>query len=223
MPTITGTTNDGNIDSGNQSSHANARGATTGTAVTNDTIDSQGIRYFRTSARGSTTVAIARSFLYFDTSGITSTVSSATLKIVLNTVNSATVIAVRGTQSTSLVDGNFDEVDFSVPYSGEITPGGSSGYTSITLNSDALSRLVSEDTFKVALLEHDHDFQNSEPSDTSKTVTVTYADNSVNKPQIEYALATSGYSHDINALAAASISKVNTVATANIGKINALD
>ena len=43
------------------------------------------------------------------------------------------------------------------------------------------------------------------------------------KVRVTYTAAATGYTHDVNSVAAASISKVNTVATASIGKINSVD
>ena len=40
---------------------------------------------------------------------------------------------------------------------------------------------------------------------------------------LAYTLAATGYGHDVNGVAAASIGKVTNVATANIGKINSVD
>ena len=83
MPTITASTNGGYVLANNQSSHANARNAASGNViVTQASRVSTSLSYVRAAGRGGSTVyAIYRSFLQFDTSGITGTVSSATLKI----------------------------------------------------------------------------------------------------------------------------------------------
>ena len=41
--------------------------------------------------------------------------------------------------------------------------------------------------------------------------------------RVTYTEAPSGYGHDVNSLASASISKINSVATASIGKVNSVD
>ena len=94
MATIYTTTTDGFIDTGAQSSHANARGASSGTATTNSTSAGEAIRYYKTSVRGSATYFMRRVFLWFDTSGITGTVSEATLKV-MPTTNACDIIALK--------------------------------------------------------------------------------------------------------------------------------
>ena len=83
MPTITASTQGGYIIANNHSSHANARNADTGNVVvSNASRATNAFSYVRSPGRsGGTVYAIYRSFLQFDTSGITGTVASATLKI----------------------------------------------------------------------------------------------------------------------------------------------
>ena len=205
MPDIFSNTNDGKIDTGNVSGHSAARGASSGTATANENSSNSAIKYFRTSGRGATTVAIARSFFFFDTSGVTGTVASATLNI-----------------SFSSNTSDFNNVDFSTPYASAVATGGSStGTATFTLNATALTDIKNNNAFIVALLESDYDFSNSEPGDISETLAVKFAEQSgtSSDPKLSYTLAT-GYSHDIMAVAAASIGKVNTVATANVGKVS---
>ena len=101
------------------------------------------------------------------------------------------------------------------------TGGSTTGTATFTLNDTALADIKNNDAFIVALLESDHDFSNSEPGDINKTLAITFSETggTSTDPKLSYTLQT-GYSHDIMAVAAASIGKVNTVATANIGKIS---
>ena len=102
MPDIFSNTNDGKVESGNLSSHAAARGASTGTAAASDT-STVGIKYFKTSGRGAATVNIARSFFFFDTSGVTGTVSSATLSITVgNNIGSVDIIPIKSDLKASV-------------------------------------------------------------------------------------------------------------------------
>ena len=228
MPDIFSNTNDGKIDTGNVSGHSAARGASSGTATANENSSNSAIKYFRTSGRGATTVAIARSFFFFDTSGVTGTVASATLNISFSSNNSDfNIIIVKsdafgGDGGTALSNDDFNNVDFSTAYASAVATGGStSGTATFTLNATALTDIKNNDAFIVALLESDHDFSDSEPSDVSKTLAITFAEagGTSSDPKLSYTLAT-GYSHDIMAVAAASIGKVNTVATANVGKVS---
>ena len=228
MPDIFSNTNDGKIDTGNVSGHSAARGASSGTATANENSSNSAIKYFRTSGRGATTVAIARSFFFFDTSGVTGTVASATLNISFSSNTSDfNIIIVKsdafgGDGGTALANDDFNNVDFSTPYASAVATGGSStGTATFTLNATALTDIKNNNAFIVALLESDYDFSNSEPGDISETLAVKFAEQSgtSSDPKLSYTLAT-GYSHDIMAVAAASIGKVNTVATANVGKIS---
>ena len=228
MPDIFSNTNDGTINTGNVSGHSAARGASSGTATANDNLTSSAIKYFRTSGRGATTVAIARSFFFFDTSGVTGTVSSATLSInVGSNLGSVDIIPVKsdafgGDGGTALANADFNNVDFSTPYASQTTDHPSSETVTFTLNATALADIKNNNAFIVALLEFDQDFSDSEPgSDVNKTLNIVFAETggTSTDPKLSYTLAT-GYSHDIMGLAAASIGKVNTVATANVGKIS---
>ena len=226
MPDIFSNTNDGKVESGNLSSHAAARGASTGTAAASDT-STVGIKYFKTSGRGAATVNIARSFFFFDTSGVTGTVSSATLSITVgNNIGSVDIIPIKsdafgGDGGTALANADFNNVDFSTPYASQTTDHPASETVTFTLNATALTDIKNNNAFIVALLESDHDFSDSDPGDINKTLAIKFSEQSgtSSDPKLSYTLAT-GYSHDIMGLAAASIGKVNTVATANVGKVS---
>ena len=83
MATIYAHTNDGYVARANESTWTAARDATSGSAKSSTGTGSAfAMRADRGSARGGGYVyTVSRSFLYFDTSGISSTVDSATLKI----------------------------------------------------------------------------------------------------------------------------------------------
>ena len=225
MPDIFSNTNDGKVESGNLSSHAAARGASTGTAAASDT-STVGIKYFKTSGRGAATVNIARSFFFFDTSGVTGTVSSATLSITVgNNIGSVDIIPIKsdafgGDGGTALANADFNNVDFSTPYASQTTDHPASETVTFTLNATALTDIKNNNAFIVALLESDHDFSDSDPGDINKTLAIKFSEQSgtSSDPKLSYTLAT-GYSHDIIAVSSANISTVNAVATANIEKI----
>ena len=227
MPDIFSNTNDGKVESGNLSSHAAARGASTGTAAASDT-STVGIKYFKTSGRGAATVNIARSFFFFDTSGVTGTVASATLNISFSSNTSDfNIIIVKsdafgGDGGTALANDDFNNVDFSTPYASQTTDHPASETVTFTLNATALTDIKNNNAFIVALLGFDRDFSDSEPgSDVNETLAITFSETggTSTDPKLSYTLQT-GYSHDIMAVAAANIGKVNTVATANVGKVS---
>ena len=226
MPTIYAATTDVDIHSGTQGSWSAARDAITGNlGGASDTNDSFAAAAFLFSGRGANQYRVHRSFFHFGTIDITETLSSATLKLhFLNDVGDGNVIIVKSdgfTDSNALHHSDFNNLDFSTAYSGEVdtTTG---GLTDITLNATALTDIKNNDDFKFAVINFDYDYNDTAPtSTTGHYVGLRFTDYSgtSSDPQIEYTLAT-GYSHDIMGLAATSIGKVNTVATANVGKVS---
>ena len=238
MPTIFADSTDGRVANfrGSGASWATARDGGTGTAASS----TQSSAVLAVGAEGGASrggfYSVVRSFFSFDVSGITSSVASATLNIRGVTNNSADVILVQANRpkGANLTTADFDALPgFSAgntmsgnvtDYSSEVTSWSTSGYNSITLNSTALSDLVSLNSFIVALVEFDHDYSNVAPAQdgTFRRVGLYYSDNSGTSldPYIEYTLAETGYANNVNGVASANIGSVIGVATANIDKIN---
>lgn len=81
-----------------KNNQVDAHDASVGTHTDTDNAVTLAIQWFRSSGRGGGTFRYVRTFLYFDTSAITGTVSSATLKVHgAGTLNNADVIAVKST------------------------------------------------------------------------------------------------------------------------------
>ena len=221
---------DGYIDSGSQSSHANARGASSGTASTSGTSHVEAVRYFKSSGRGATSYFVRRVFLWFDTSGITGTLSEATLKV-YPVGNACDIIAVKsdafgGDGSASLADADFNNVDFSTAYSAEIPSGdlGAGAYRDIALNSTALADMKNNNVIINSLMTYHEDYSNTEPgADVNTRFGMHFRDfGGISRdPYIDYTLST-GYGHRVNGVSSASISKINGVATASISKVNGI-
>ena len=207
---------------------ATSRDGTAGTAVNNSASSPQAVGIDFTSGR-TTTYIIYRSFFAFDTSGISSTVSSATLKIQGRTNNAADFFVVKSEHQNPLVGADYDAItgwssgDNSgnvTKYSSEVTSWNSTSYNTITLNAAALSDLVSLSTFKVCLIEADHDLVDSAPtSDLYTGMWYTEALGTAQDPYIDYTLSV-GYGNDVIGVASANISKINGIATADISKVN---
>ena len=141
-----------------------------------------------TTGRGGNTYQIGRYFLEFDTSGINKTISSATLNIHGVTSGTLDVMLFKGSQSGSVVAGDFNEVDgassafgasdgsgagslTNVSYSGdvtqysdEITTWSTSGYNEIALSDDAKADIIANDTFNCVLMGFDYDVRDTAPS-----------------------------------------------------------
>jgi hypothetical protein len=178
------------------------------------------IKYTATAGRGSLTHAIYRTFLYFDTSGLTGTISNASLNIE-GATNHAIVVAVfkstafGGDGGTALATSDFfSTIDFSTPYfSGQDWVPTTNN---LTLNSTANTDIQNNNAFICALVEKQKDGGNV--AATSATSTIAGIDFGTTIT-LTYTEASSGYSNDVIGVATANIGKVLGVATANIGKI----
>jgi hypothetical protein len=236
MPDIIAATTDDEIFSTN-AAYSTVRSATTGTVSGNTGItDQAGIIRFN-SRGGSPPCRIHRFFLDFDTSGISVTPSSANLKFTINTQASETsnsnLIAVKSDAFTGASDtlqsSDYDNIDISTPYTAEMDHESAANGTTITtaLNSDALSDMVANDNFRLALISHAHDFTNSEPSDTlSRVLTIRTANHGTlaSRPTISYVEGASGPANltSLNGITKSNITNVNTITLANITSINTI-
>ena len=190
---------------------------------------SNSVQYFKSSGRGGGTIRFKRVFVYFDTSGISSDVASATIRVTgysgAGSADADTLFVVStafGTDgSSNLTTAEFNDIDYTKPRTAVIngadyTENGTNDYT---VNADGLAQIRTGNALILALIEEDADLNNTEGSDASREIPINFGVNFT----LSYVLASTGYAHDVSGLAAASIAKVNTVATANIGKINSLD
>jgi len=212
-----------------QTTFAAARDATSGTVATATSRYFTAIRYSKVSGFRGNTVSINRYFIEFDTSGISVTPSDATLQIYGFANGTADFFPVKATFSDgALASGDFDAIDGwsagadnssnVTKYSSEVTSWSTSGLNNITLTSDALSDMVSEDNFKICLIQSGNDLANVEAT----AVVQTGIDN-LNTIRLSYTEGATGFGHKTIGVASANIGKVNGVATANIGKINTVD
>lgn len=245
MADLYSSTDDGYIVSDTLSAWADTRDDTDGNSVVagvNSINNFTNVSRF-SGRRGASTYRIYRSFMWFDTSGITGTVSAATIKVYGYTGNSGSVIAVKSTAfggdgGTALATTDLDAITgYSAGSSlaGNATIYGpqiltsswsTSGYNDFTGTSDLRADMQNNDAVIICFMDYTNDYLNSAPGSAS-TVNcgAYYTDNTGTSkdPYIEYTEAVSGYTHDVIGVAAASIGKVNTVATANIGKIISVD
>ena len=214
---------------------AGVRDATSGTVLTGfggsfPTSYPSAIKYSKVASPRADTFNINRFFIEFDTSDISVTPADATLSIYGHTNSSADFFAVKATFSDgSIVNGDFDSIDGwtagadnssnVTKYSSEVTSWSTGAYNDITLTSDALSDMASEDNFKICLIQSDNDLANVEAT----AVVTTGLQIGANPIRLAYTAGSAGYGHDVIGVASANIGKVNGVATANIGKINTVD
>ena len=218
-------TKDGKVILEGARDHLAAQAGSSGAASHGDSSATVAVGYIYDRVRRS--YSIYRSFFCFDTSDITSTVSSATFGVRGSTNSSADTIIVEsdafgGDCGTDLSNADYNNLDFTKPYSTEKT----SWYTNssmndFTLNSDALTAIKNTNSLTLALIEHDFDYSNTDGGGANADVKngLYYVDNSgvSSDPKLTYTLA--GYGHATIGVASSNIASVDGVATANIGRI----
>ena len=198
-------------------------------------------------------------FIVFDSSGITTEVTEAEFKfrggyIVVNSgwdsTSDISIILLKGNSELGNNVANYNDfvghrsswsdahaTEYSAEYVADQTFSAAGLYgaaEAVTLNSDALSDLESEDEVQLLPVEFDewysNDFNSSVPvnANASRMLVMQGPQTSTSgvnrRPHIEYtAAAASGFGHKTLGVAAASIGKVSGVATANIGKVIGVD
>ena len=188
---------------------------------------------------GGSAYGIGRSFMYFDTSGITGTVATATIKIHGYSGNDGSIIAVKSTAfggdgGTALASTDLDNISgFSAGssldgnatvYAPQIltTNWSTTGYNDMTGTSDLKADMQNNDVVIICFMDYTNDYLNVEPSsNVSLNIGARYTESggsgTSQDPYIEYTLG--GYANNVNGVASANIGKVKGVATASIDKI----
>tara|TARA_R100000808_G_C2128517_1_gene138226 strand:- start:873 stop:1412 length:540 start_codon:yes stop_codon:yes gene_type:complete len=176
--------------------------------------------------------------MYFDTSGITGTVSSATIKIYGYLSNDGSVIAVKSTAfggdgGTALATTDLDAITgystgsslagAATIYGPQILTSSwsTSGYNDFTGTSDLKADMQNNDVVIICFMDYTNDYLNSAPtSDNEFNCGGYFTDQSGTSkdPYIEYTVVT-GYGNTVTGVASANIGKVNGVATASISKV----
>ena len=248
MAVVYANSSDGSISSGTQNFWSQARDNSSGT-VGNQTSTSYifAVSTSRFGGRGGgNTYRCIRSYMWFDTSGITGTVSAATIK--LRGVSGATdgnIIAVKSTAfggdgGTPLGSSDFDAMPgwtngasaegnvtkYSSPAigAGMATTFDGTGYNDLASTSDLRSDMQNNDAVIICFMDYTYDYLNSAPTaNQTKEIGLYYTDytGTSRDPYIDYTVAT-GYGNSVNGVASANISKINGIATADIDKVNAI-
>ena len=241
MPIIYADASDGYRGKTNQSTWANARDATSATG--GSTVSTQSTVFTAVSKGidrgGSITYTVYRSFMFFDTSGITGNVASATLSIRGAYANEGSVIAVKSTAfggdgGTALSNGDFDAISgwsAGSSLAGSATVYGSqiltsswniSGYNNFTATSDLLTDMENNNVVIICFMDYTNDYLNSAlTSNATLNCGAFYAEYGGTSldPKIEYTI---GYGNTVNGIAPANIGKINGVGRAFIEKVNGI-
>jgi hypothetical protein len=203
---------DGRIAKSVTTNWDDAHDATSGTAYSNGTRDFLGIYASKTSGRfGGVSIRVYRYFFEFDTEDITVTPTAASVKI--RGVGGVTgdIIAVKTTQSSPPVNGDFDAItgwdndadntSNVTAYSNELALWTNSGWNSIALNSTALSDMASLDSFKFALINHTYDLSNTDPNLGTTESNGLYLSEWTSQaygPYIDYTEGAAGYTPNVS-------------------------
>ena len=217
----------GYINGQSSTTFATSRQNGTSVVAAPSSVQSIAIKYTATSGRGSLTHAMTRTFLYFDTSGLTGTISDASLNIEGATNHAIDVAVFKSTAfggdgGTALATSDFfSTIDFSTTYfvGQDWVP----VTNNLALNSTANTDIQNDDAFICALVQKANDGGNvAATSATSQkasidfgtTITLTYTE----------AAAASGPANltSYNGIAKASITSINGIAIANVTTLNGI-
>ena len=204
MPTIYSDASDGSIYTVSTSNWAAVRDATTGTAIDNDTRRNYAVRARAVSGGRGNQWQVWRTFMYFNTTGVTETLASATINIRGYQYGTADLWVVKSSHGTTLSGADFDKItgwssgadnssNVTKYCDSEVTTWSTSGYNSIALNAAALSDIVSLNDFCICLIEADYDLPNNEPTPNLDVYSGAYfSDHSGTSydPYIHYTVAT---------------------------------
>lgn len=184
---------DGAIIVEGQSSHANARNASSGTtAYPTSTRLQSAVMYMH--AKGAW--HISRAFMVFDTSGITTTVTSAKLYIRGYNNTSGDVQAVKSTWdgSSALHNSNFNDIDFGTEYASVVTSWTTStSMNQITLNSTARADMKNNNKISFALINYDYDYKDTSTYLTKENgIYFTEYSGTNSDPELGYTAAAAG-------------------------------
>jgi len=183
MADLYSSTSDGSIYSAPNGTWANSRDDTSGivTATTSNSFsDFTSVSKF-SSRGGGNTYKITRTFMWFDTSGITGTVTSATIKIHGYTANDGSIIPVKSTAfggdgGTALATGDINAItgySSGSSLAGNATTYGprilttnwsTSAYNDFAGTSDLKTDMQNNDVVIICFMDYTHDYLNSAPS-----------------------------------------------------------
>jgi hypothetical protein len=251
MPDIIADITDGRIGkvAFSSTTWADARDATTGNNVNTGDVNGDPFAVVSeiTTSRGGIG-ACFRYFLAFDTSGVTGTVSSATITLTSDVISAAysvgDIILVKASKpdlSTTIAAADFDAIpgfstgntmsgnvtDYSAEFTSFSNTDGAANV--ITLNSNALSDISSLSVFALVVVNFDKDYSNVAPSlggtrFANGIYSANTTTNTAYKPKLSYTLATvASEIAKINAIAIASVDKIDGTAKANYSKVLGID
>lgn len=214
-------------DTGSQTSWTAAKDQTSATysqQFSTATDDFNSVWGYFNSGRGGGTYRLTRTFLFFDLSGVSGTITAMDLDLYV--VYGGTAVAqvaestaFGGDGTSDFVATDFDNWSQSSPtayMASSATLG--LGSNSLTLNSTAISDANSNGYLNVVIVDNVHDYLDQEPLLGINRASGLRFKNSSNPIQLDITY-TPSYRNDVMGVIASNIAEVTGVVTTNIGKV----
>ena len=205
------------------------RNAATGTDAYTRTTSAteQGTRSYYVLSKGVYQSMNARSFFFFDTSGVGGTITAATLKVYAGSpANSVDTIVVEATAwatdgtTTTLGNPDYSALALTTFYSSPKLSWTASAYNSYALNATAIADMNANGYLNTALITDDYDYKPDNPTlGDDWGVAINYANGSF-PHYLDITYTPDGFGNKVNGVASADILSVNGVAIADIAEVN---
>lgn len=211
----------------NQPSHNAVRNATTGQAANISGQASNAFSYVAASGGRGLTYSIYRSFLYFDTTSITGTVSAASVNVKGFSNSGGRRILVPSTAfggdgQSSITGGDYSNLSFNTNYNDNFNGWNTSSNNVFTLKSTAFSDMQTNDYFICAVIQYDNDYSNSAPASAISNIFGIDANVSSNI-YLDYTLAGGGAEIDeVDSISSSNIDEWNGFAWTSIDELDGL-
>lgn len=210
----------------NQPNHATARGASTGQAA-NLGQTANAFSYVAANSGRGLAFSIYRSFLYFDTTAITGTVSAASVNVLgYNSGGGRRILvpstAFGGDGSSAIVGSDYSALSFNTNYNDNVNGWNTSSNNVFTLKSTALSDMQTNDYFICAIIQYDNDY--SDVAATSATSEIFGIDaNTSSNIYLDYTLSGGGGPSGVAEVNGIAVATISTWDSNTWGDINAID
>lgn len=229
MPTTTVTAGkQAEGDTGSQTSWTTAKDATSATYFqnfTSATDDANSVQGFFSSGRGGGTYRLVRTFLFFDLSSISGTITAMDLDLYVVNGGSAVVQVAKSTAfggdgTSDFAAGDYDNWSQDSPTAYMASSATLSlNANSLTLNSTAISDANNDGYLNIVIVDNVHDFNDLQPLLSVDRRSGLRFRNASNPIQLDITYTAAGYGKDVIGVTASTISKVIGVASADISKV----
>jgi len=210
------------------STFSTARGGNASSVTDNPTGGDQfAIQKFFSAGRGGGTYRFRRIFIHFDTSGISSIPTAATVNVRGHSAgSSADVILVKSTAmsgdgSTALASSEFfSSIDYSAGYmTSAYVNWNTSANNAFPIKPTGRTDIGNNNNFTVAIVEFSSDYSNNATGGSTLDAGVDFS----TTIYLDYTLPVTSDITSLNGITRASITSFNTIALANINQINGID